>query len=66
MVHYDSWPDAERINHISPEMVKNAAFHNEGHHPHIHMVAYSTGAEYSLNDPPKMVHRSTNERKSVP
>ena len=22
--------------------------------------------EYSLNDPPKMVHRSTNERKSVP
>lgn len=22
-LHHDSWPDAERINHISPEMVKN-------------------------------------------
>lgn len=32
-----------RQMHIPPENFKwYAAFHNEGHHPHVHMVAYST------------------------
>lgn len=32
-----------RYMHIPPENFRwYAAFHNEGHHPHVHMIAYST------------------------
>jgi hypothetical protein len=35
-----------------------AAFHNEGHHPHVHLISYSTGKE------PYMTQRKLQELKS--
>ncbi|MBQ3221947.1 MAG: serine/threonine protein phosphatase [Clostridia bacterium] len=44
---------------ISCEDIKwYAAFHNEGHHPHVHLISYSTGKE------PYMTQRKLQELKS--
>jgi len=46
---------AQAMNIPEQDLQWYAAFHNEGHHPHIHMVAYSTGTEgyltrYGIDD----------------
>ena len=52
--HADAWKNLIRSHrneiaeamHISPEHFRwYAAFHNEGDHPHIHMMAWSTGSK---------------------
>ena len=40
---------ADRMGINVEEMRCYAAFHNEGHHPHIHMVVYSKGKDPYLN-----------------
>lgn len=46
--HEDALSDALNIN---PKRLKwYAAFHNEGHHPHVHLIAYSTQIDEGFLD----------------
>ena len=50
---------AKAMNIKQEELRWYAAFHNEGHHPHVHLISYSVGKE------PYMTERGLKNMKSV-